>query len=118
MSVPAGGDVCRVPLDDPANAGAVAAAFGGAYHESSCGFLQKCSGLHVHYTSAGAGTQLATWYSCEIDTWQAGLVLAAVLLAVAAVVFVVRRLRRRADGRADGRADAEPEGVTRREARH
>lgn len=97
MSSPAtaSGDVCRVPLDDPGNAPSVAAVFGGTYHESDCGFLQKCSSVHIQYTSLGTNSSLATWYTCEMDAWQAGL-LAAVLVAVTlAVFFAVRRVRRR-----------------------
>lgn len=91
-----GGDVCRVPLDDPNNATAVAAAFGGSYHESDCGMLQKCTSLHVKYTNInrGADMHLATWYSCEMDPWQVGgLVVALIVLAVLAYLGV-RRLRR------------------------
>lgn len=98
-----GGDVCRVPLDDPNNATAVAAAFGGSYHESDCGMLQKCTSLHVQYTSINRGvdSHLATWYSCEMDPWQVGgLVVALIVLAVLAYLGV-RRLRRREDAGGD-----------------
>jgi hypothetical protein len=94
----ASGDVCRVPLDDPVNAPAVAAAFGGTYHESDCGFLQKCSSVHIQYTSRGADISLATWYTCELDAWQAGLLAAALVAVALAVFFAVRRARRHDEG--------------------
>lgn len=100
MTLPAvaSGDVCLVPLSDPNNAPAVAAAFGGTYHESDCGFLQKCSSVHIQYTNHGADTSLATWYTCELDAWQAGLLAAALVAVVLAVFFAVRRARRHDGG--------------------
>lgn len=95
-------DLCRVPLDDTHNAAAVAAVFGGTYHETACGFLEKCSALHVQYSDgSGVGAMnsvnhtIATWFSCEMDPTRIGAVLAA-LVAVAIVVFVLlRRFRSR-----------------------
>jgi hypothetical protein len=107
MSSPAAsGDVCRVPLDDPANAPAVAAAFGGSYHESDCGFLQKCSSVHVQYTTTnrGADTRLATWYTCELDPWQSGVAVVALIAVALFIFFAVRRIRRSEDGRGDDRS--------------
>ncbi len=92
-------DVCRVPLEDTQNAAAVAAVFDGTYHETTCGFFEKCSALHVQYSNGkGDGASIATWFSCEVDTVRIGVALAA-LVATAIIVFVLlRRLRGRDEG--------------------
>jgi hypothetical protein len=87
-------------LDDTHNAAAVAAVFGGTYHETTCGFLEKCSALHVQYSDGvgamnSANHTIATWFSCEMDPTRVGAVLAA-MVAVAIIVFVlIRRFRSR-----------------------
>lgn len=95
-------DVCRVPLDDTHNAAAVAAVFGGTYHETTCGFLEKCSALHVQYSDGGGvgamnsvNHTIATWFSCEMDPTRFGAVSAALVAAVIIVFVLLRRFRSR-----------------------
>ena len=93
-------DVCRVPLEDEHNAAAVAAVLGGSYHESPCGILEKCSSLHVQYgNGSGSGAMksvnhdVATWFSCELDTVRIGILLVVLVVAAIIVFQLIRRFR-------------------------
>ena len=91
-------DVCRVPLEEEHNAAAVAAVFGGSYHESPCGILEKCSSLHVQYgDGSGSGAMvnhnIATWFSCELDTSRVGILLVVLVVAAVMVFQLIRRFR-------------------------
>jgi hypothetical protein len=90
-------DVCRVPLEDTQNATAVAAVFGGAYHETTCGFFEKCSALHVQYSNGKDGASIATWFSCEVDTVRIGVAMAAFVAAAIIVFVLLRRFRGRSN---------------------
>ena len=91
-------DVCSVPLEEEHNAAAVAAVFGGSYHESPCGILEKCSSLHVQYgDGSGKGAMVnhnvATWFSCELDTVRVGILLVVLVVAAVMVYQLIRRFR-------------------------
>lgn len=88
-------EVCRVPLDNN-NYLYVAAALGGSYHESDCGFLMKCTGENTRLTAdlRGADTKIAVWYTCQTDPVQVATLVAVIIGMIIGALVLWRRLRR------------------------
>jgi hypothetical protein len=88
-------EVCRVPLDNN-NYLYVAAALGGSYHESDCGFLMKCTGENTRLTAdqRGVDTKIAVWYTCQTDPLQVAMLIAGIIGFIAGALVLWRRMRR------------------------
>ena len=88
--------VCRVPLENN-NYLYVAAALGGSYHETDCGFLMKCTGENTRLTAdqRGVDTKIALWYTCRTDLVQVAVLVAFVVALVFGAMMLWRRVRRR-----------------------
>lgn len=88
-------EVCRVPLENN-NYLYVAAALGGSYHETDCGFLMKCAGENTRLTAdqRGVDTKIAVWYTCRTDPVQVAVLVAFVVALVFGALMLWRRARR------------------------